>query len=199
MGVTLQDIDQDLAKSFNLKNGDGVLITEVVGDSPAEKAGLKQGDVILQLNGERIRSLGAFRNKIALMRPDSKIQLLVDRDGKKLDLELTIGIRPDSLEAMGSQSNKLGIEVEEMTDELAQRYGYKSKESGVIVTKVAPGSIAAEEGIKPGTIILSVNKQPVSSVIQFHSLMKDAAANNHVLLLLKQGPFTRFLAIKINE
>ncbi len=201
MGVTLQAIDQDLAKSFNLQHTQGVLITEVVPDSPAESAGLKQGDVILEYDGTKVKSLGSFRNAVALMHPEAKLKLVVDRDGQTVHIDLTIGVRPDSLEAMGGESlGKLGIEVEEVTPEIAQRYGYQGVEKGgVIVTKVLPGSIAQEEGISPGTIILSVNKQSVTSVMQFHSLMKEAMKNKHILFLLKQGPFTRFLAIKIGN
>lgn len=198
MGVTLQAIDQDLAKSFNLKNIEGVLITDVVKDSPASEAGLEQGDVILEHNGKKVQSLGAFRNAVALMPPESKLSLSIDRDGEKKQITVEIGVRPDTLEGMGGQTiSKLGIDVDDLTPELAKKFGYQSADKGVIVSQVSPNSPAHKEGIRPGTIILSVNKQAVESVLQFHSLMKEAEKDNHVLLLLKQGPFTRFLALKL--
>ncbi len=198
LGVTLQAIDQDLAKSFNLKNIEGVLITDVVTGSPAAAAGLQQGDVVLGYNGQKVKSLGSFRNAVALMVPSSKLNLAVDRDGERKDMIVEIGLRPDSLNAMNGQVvNKIGVDVEDITPELAKKYGYQALDKGVIVTQVQTSSLAYKEGIRPGTIILSINKQPVESMLQFNSIMKEAEKDNHVLLLLKQGPFTRFLALKL--
>ncbi len=199
LGVIIQDIDDDLAQSFGLKKSEGVLIAEVSPDSPAAKGGLKQGDVILSLNGKPVNDVGELRNKIALTSPGTKVKFVVLRDGKKKTIKVKIGEQPDS--RIVSKANhellgKLGLVVQDLTPELAQQFGYKEGD-GVLVAEVEPGSPAASVGIRPGQLIQEVNRVPVHEMKEFLEALKISEKTGRVLFRIRDGEYGRYVAIRI--
>lgn len=199
IGITMQAIDNDLAQAFGLNKTDGALVSEVVAGSPGAQAGLKQGDIILTLNNNPVKSIATLRNTVALIKPDSTVNLGVLRDGKMVNLPVKIGNFPTATAAVEVThvSGKYGFAVENLTAELAKKYGYQ-EEKGVVISKVEQGSPAAWAGIRPGALILAINKTAVNSLEEYNKLLGNADKNAPTLFLIKQGGAVRFLSLKIN-
>lgn len=198
LGVVLQPVDKDIAAAFQLDKMEGALVSEVVKDSPADKAGIKQGDIILECNGTPIKSIGSFRNEISLMKPNTELQLKINRKGSILVLPVTLESSADNMAVPGGIVQKLGVEVEPLSQELRNQLGYTKGEEGIVITKVKPGSPAAMAGLRPGFLILAVNHKKISSINEFNEAMSDPASSKRVLILIKQGSMTRFYSIKLS-
>jgi len=199
IGVSLQDVDQELAQAFDWKQNGGALIADVSKGSPAEKAGLQQGDIIQSYNGIPVTDMITFRNSIALSPPGTKISLTISRKGRVLEILLMIGDLPDDPQSAEApdQDNQLGIEVQDLTPDNARLLGLEMG-SGVLVSSVSPNSLADLGGLKKGALILEVNQKKVSTTGQFNAALKETPAGKPLLLLIKQGGSIRFLSIKIN-
>lgn len=197
LGVTLQTVDKGLAEAFGLKKAEGALVAEVAKGSPAEKAGLKQGDIILKYNKLNVNSIAGLRNAISLMKPGTKILLSVLRNGKIEDINVDVGTYPKETAAAESKHNKYGFEVQNLTPELAQSYGY-TEDKGIVISKVNPGSPAAWAGLKKGILILAVNQQKVSTVDEFQKTLEDTEKGKPLLLLVKQGNVVRYISLQVD-
>ena len=198
IGVYIQDLTKDLAESFDIDQRNGILVAQVMADSPAENAGLKQGDVILELDGKKVDKVANFRNQIALTRPGTEVELLVLREGKKKEIDVTIGAMETDQQGHPVSSNELpelGMSLQTLTPELADQLGYEN-ESGVVVTEIQAGSIAARAGIKRGDLIQEVNRQEVNDPDQVRKLIEEGKKKT-VLLLVRQGDASRYLALKL--
>lgn len=198
LGVSLQPVDKDIADAFNLSKAEGALVAEVVKDSPADKAGLKQGDIILEYNKIPVKSLQTFRNDIAVMKPGSTLKMKVNRKGEILMVSATLSASANSMATAEGVVQKLGMEVDTLTPEIARQLGYSKADEGVVVMKVKPGSPAAIAGIRPGFLILAVNHKKVTTPAEFNDAMNKPDVKNRVLLLARQGNATRFYSIKID-
>lgn len=198
IGVSLQKVDHDLASAFNLDKAEGALVADVVKDSPAEKAGLQQGDIIQKYNGTVINNIASFRNAIALMKPGSKISLGVLRKGNSVNTTVEIADFPvEKAASIASKGeSKLGIEVETLTPELAKSFGITDIQ-GVLVNKVDSNSIAALAGLKKGMQILAVNQKPINSPTEFITEVNQTPAGKPVLFLIKQGTAIRYISLRI--
>lgn len=199
IGVVLQQVDGDLAQALGQDKAEGALVADISKDSPAEKAGIKQGDIILKYNNTVFSSIGALRNAIALMNPGTKVNLtILNKDKSKKEIVVEIGNLPSTEKQTlkDLKENKLGIDVQELTPELARSLGY-GDQKGVVVSKVQSGSAAAWAGLKKGTLIISINQQAVTSIDHFQKFLDEQEANKPILLLVKQGEFTRFISIKL--
>jgi serine protease Do len=196
MGIVLQPVDKELAAGFNLPKAEGVLISSVEKGSPAEKAGLLQGDIILEYNGKPIKSLQSFRYDTSMMNPGSTVNLKVYRKGKMLTVNVTLGSAGEA-SSPAVISQKLGIEVENMNPDLARQLGYTGTEEGVVITKVKPGSPAAMAGIRPGFLIQAVNHKKVSNTGDYETALNEGSQNKRVLLLIRHGKMTKFYSIRI--
>jgi serine protease Do len=197
LGVVIQDLTQDLANSFGLENQKGVLVSQVAEDSPAEKAGFAQGDVIVEFDGKPVENAGPFRNDVALRAPGTKAEVTVLRNGKRKTLTVTIGTLPDSEIAEAGVSKRLeamGLAVESITPELYRQFDLQDRK-GVVVTAVKPGSAAAMAGINPGAVILEVNRKSVDDAAAFEKAVAATPENSAVLLLIKDGQYTRYVAL----
>lgn len=191
-----------MARSFGLSDNEGVLIADVQKDGPADKAGARSGDVIIELNGNKVKDSVGFRRDVARILPNKEANLVVFRDGKSKKLTLTVAAYPDQDEETGgsakeavSSVEKLGFEVQELTQDLAQRFDYEAG-LGVIISEVYPGSKAEEAGLRPGMLILEVNRSAVNSVKQFEQAVKKGKGES-VLLRVKteQGSFFKQLRL----
>ena len=198
LGIVIQDLTSELAESFDLKGEKGVLVSDVSKDSPAEKAGLNQGDLIVKFHGEKVKDVGSFRNSVAMTSPGTLVKLGIIRKGKNKELDVKIGkLSEEKLIASGptQSADELGLTVQTLTSELAQQFNVKEGE-GVVVTAVKPGSIAATAGLQVGTVILQVNHEPVNSAGEFKRFIKKNGKDKHVLLLIKHSNMQRFIALK---
>ena len=200
LGVYIQDLTKELAESFSIDQREGILVAQVMEDSPAERAGLRQGDVILKLDGKTVDKVADFRNKVAMTRPGETVELLVLRDSKKKTVKAIIGAMEADEDGHPISSNKLpelGMSLQKLTSDLAEQFGYAGAH-GVLVTDVSSGSIAARAGIQRGNLIEEVNREAVESPAQVKKLIKESG-RNVVLLLVRQGDASRFLALKLNK
>jgi serine protease Do len=198
LGVSLQPVDKDIADAFNLERPEGALVSEVVKDSPADKAGLKQGDIILEYNNTPVKSLGGFRNEISLMNPGTIVNLKVNRKGQILVVPVTLGTASDNVLSTGGIVAKLGLEVDNLTPDIAKQLGYSAGEEGIVITKIKPGSPSAMAGMRPGFLILAINHKKVSNVNEFNEALNDPNVKKRVLILVRQGNTTRFYSIKLD-
>jgi serine protease Do len=198
LGLLAQDVDSDTAELLGLQEATGVVVSMVEKGSPADRGGLKVQDVILAINGKKIQSYDAFRNEVALLSPGSKVRLDISREGKSFELAVSLGERPTAMaqkeQPPEEPEQTLGLQVEDLTRELADRFHYKLGE-GVIVSTVTPGSPAAEKGIRPGDLIVSVNRQEVTSVDEFTAAVKQSRQRAKVLLLVKRGEVSQFVTV----
>lgn len=196
IGVFMQQVDKDLATAFGLDAPQGALVGDLAADSPAAKAGLKQGDILLKCNNAPITNIGSLRNKIALMTPGTQVSFTVMRDKKLMDIGVMIGSHPDEDAVASSTETELGIHVANLTPELAKKLGAET-EKGVVINDVDEGSLAAWAGIGKGAIVLEVNRTPVANVESFKAAIKAIPAGNPVLFLIKQGEYTRYISLKV--
>ncbi len=199
LGVVIQEIDEDLAKSFGLKKTEGVLISEVAENSPAKKAGLKSGDIILEMNGHKVYDIGELRNKIALTPPGTKVHFLILREDKKKKVTVTIEEKPGGVTVAMSKHEilkQLGLVVQELTPDLAQQFGYHEGQ-GVLVAEVEPGSLAAGVGIQPGQLIEEVNRIKVHTVNEFLKALSKSRKTKRVLFKIRDGDMSRYVALRL--
>jgi serine protease Do len=194
-----EGLTPELAKAFGLENNNGALIAEVIPESPAEKAGIEPGDIVLKIDNKDIKDWNMFRNHISMLEPGTKVNLSIFRDGKHKEIKVTVGDREkDNLLANVSEiAQKLGLQVQDLTEALARRFGYEP-DSGVIVSEVETGSAAGRAGIEPGMLILSVNRRYVSSVKEFDEALQDSARTGWALLLVKHNRIAEFVALPLN-
>ncbi len=199
LGIMIQELTSELAESFGLKDPRGILIGDVVPDSPADKHGLKQGDILLKRDGREIKDVASFRNEVALTAPGTTIELTIFREGETLKKTIEMGTLDDTkvvtMEKEEAWQEKLGFKVQQLTDETAARFGYELG-SGVLVEEVRPHGPAARAGIRPGNLIASINRQPVRTPEEFYQALE--AGGNTVLLQVRDGRHSRFVAIRLN-
>ena len=200
LGICAQSLNPDLAKALNLDSHQGVVIVEVVADSPAQKAGLQQQDVILKFNGKPLTHQVNLTHEVSLLKPGTKVTLTVNRDGKVKQIDATIGSHPTYKNDVSTPTiptqNALGITVENLTPDHAHRFGYENL-NGVIVSQVKPNSQMAIASIRPGTLILAVNRHKVSNVQEFEKYLAESTKNKRVLLLVRYGKITRYVTINL--
>jgi len=188
LGVYIQDLNRDLAESFGINQREGILVAQVLEDSPAEDAGLKQGDIILKVAGEKVTTVAKFRNTIAMTKPGKRVELLVLREGSKKKIKATIGAMDtdkDGHPISSGELSELGISLQKLTADLAEQLGYEGIQ-GVLISKVEPGSIAARAGIQRGHLIEEVNRKEVETPEQVKKLIKESDKKT-VLLLVRKG------------
>ena len=199
LGLIIQQVTPGLAKSFGLEEPRGALISEVIPDSPADKAGLKQGDVVLSFNGEEIQDYSKLSRLTAGNAPGSKVRLQVLRDGELKTFTVTLGSLPKDESLLYKPrriSSRLGMKVENIGRRLKSYFDLED-DKGVVVTEVQPNSPADEAGITPGTVIISLNRKPVPDLQTYEKILNAARSGETLLLLVKQGMRTHYLTITV--
>ncbi len=204
LGVGIQDVSQDLAKAFQLENTKGSLITGVMQGTPAQKAGILKGDVVVRINDKSIRSSNHLRNVIANAGAFTEIEMELIRDGKTIILKLKLDERPrkpsqnkvtpqPKLEI--EQVEMLGMVVEKLDAETAKQLGIKPG-VGVLIVAVKPGSPAEKAGLLPGMIVQEVERQPVINLSKFKELIGTINLEKGILLLITTANGSRYIFLQ---
>jgi serine protease Do len=201
LGVAIQSITPDLSKKFSLKQANGALVSDVMEGSPAEHAGIKQGDVIVEFDGKKIKSSTELPHIVANTPVGKEVPMKVIRDGAELTLQVKIGeLKEEQVAAMTSSSpkTKLGIDIQELNPALAHKFGLKG-EKGIVITEVEPDSPGDAAGLQPGDLILEINRVKVTTVNQVRRVLEKTKPNEPTLLLVKREGGTRYVVIGSDE
>ncbi len=208
LGVVIQDMDEDLALSFGLDKAEGILVSEVAEASPAEKAGIEQGDIILRLNKIKLQNVDDLRNRVAMTTPGSKVKLQIIRDGRPKKIVIIIKEQPSDYtqktrltQSKGkgkkhdSRLGKMGIELQDLTPELAERFGYQMNQ-GILVADVVRDSPASRVGLKPGQLIEEVNKARVHKLADLKQAFKKAKNPKQILLRVRADEYSQYVVLR---
>ncbi len=203
LGIRMSYVGDEVAEFLDISKDKGVVVAEVMEDSPADKAGLEQGDIITELNGKPIEGLREFKRDIASIAPGKEAVLTIFRNEKERKIKVELGSLEESAFAMGPGSpskhaEKLGLQVQKLTEDIAKQLGY-STDAGVLVSEVLPGSSAAKAGIKPGMVVVSVNNKKIGDLEDFNKAIQESAGKGKVLMLVKDGPLAKYVVLKIDE
>lgn len=209
LGLGGSDIDENLAKAFKLKGTKGVLVNQIEKGSPAEEAGIREGDVIIDLNGTEVQDYNELRNRVATLSPKTRIPVTIIRDGKQMTMDVTLVERPAEEtaktgreEAPEEATTKLGFQVTDLTPELAQQLGYDGQK-GIVVTNVENNSAARDAGLMERDLIIEVDKKPIGSASELMRYLSKTK-NDVVLLRVRNNredgsAFYRFIAVPIKK
>jgi serine protease Do len=190
LGITLNDVTPDNVRFFNLQDASGAIVSQVTPDSPAGHAGLHTGDVISQINGQKVRNGSDLQVAVSEIAPGTNISLGITREGKPMTVNVTVGQFHGNTEVAsndeqdGPQSGKLGLAVSDLSPETRQQLEVPDQVHGVVVQNVRPASPADDAGIQPGDVILEVNRHPASSTNQFANEVHQNPAGKDLLLLV---------------
>jgi len=199
LGVAIQEISEPLAKQFRLPDRRGALVAQVNSGSPAEKAGLKSGDVITKFNGQPVQNTRELRKQVSMTQPGTKVDLSVRRGESDTNLSVTIGAMPGKPQVASREDgasgglDKVGLRVATLTPEVAKEHGYENME-GLVITGVAPGSPAALASLQEGDLITEVNHKAVTTVQDLREAM--TAADDGVLLLVRRNDASLYVVLK---
>jgi len=197
LGVSIQPLTPELAKSFNAKDTKGVLVSDVIPDSPAAKAGLKPGDILLDFDGKKVEAPADLQRTVGLTQPGQDAKMKVWRDQSEKTIDIKIGEAPDEKEVQQRPAratpSTLGLEVRPITPDLARQLNLKSTD-GVIVARVEEGSAAGEAGVQRGDVIREINRQKVRSMADYERLTKDVKDGDRLTVLLQRGQMSLYVA-----
>ena len=198
LGIVPQDVTPAIAKAFGVKEFTGALVGDVTADSPAQKAGLKNGDIILELNGKPVTDANELRMNISMMAPGASVNLKVLREGASRNLAATLGELPTEhasaeKQSSDSKSELSGISVQDVDARTARQLGVPANTAGVVVTKVDPSSPAADSGLQRGDVIQEVNRKAVRNTADFEAAMRNS--KDQTLLLVNRQGSTLYVAV----
>ncbi|MBI4849217.1 MAG: DegQ family serine endoprotease [Nitrospirae bacterium] len=207
LGITIQNFTPELAKEFGMNKSAGALITEILKGSPAEKAGLRRGDIIIEVDDKEIKNVESLRNMIAQSNVGSKIKLKVMRDGKTLTLVANVTEFPQELAQAAPQEQEekkspdehtlAGFSVMNMTQEIAKQLDLPKDEKGVVIVKVEPYSAAEDAGLKKGDVIQEINKRSIKNIRDFNSTVANVRKGDTLLLFINRGSNKFYITLKI--
>ncbi|HDR06397.1 MAG TPA: DegQ family serine endoprotease [Candidatus Coatesbacteria bacterium] len=203
LGVSIQNVTDEMARAMNLKENKGALVAEVLPGSPAEKSGFEVGDVVLEMNGTRVKDANELKNRVALLVPGERVEFLVNREGRQSRIDVTIGERPSDLTAYYEKERRaesravasLGLEVQNVDPQLAKEMGL-DKEEGVIITRVLRGSPAEKAGLRSRDVIVQFDRREVKSADELEKMAERVVEGEPVLVLVWRDGRTTFLVIE---
>lgn len=197
MGVSIQNLTEELAKSLNIKQTEGALVSGVEKGSPAEKAGLKRGDLIVQLDGKKVTDSTGLRNMVSATAPGANVKVKIIREGKELTLPLALGEYQEKKVVKKAEYNNVlkGVTVQELTPSLREKLDLPENTAGVVVTNVGPDS-PAHGLLLPNDLIQEVNRTTIESAQDFDQVVSKIGENDTVLLLISRGGGAIYLTIK---
>ena len=199
LSISIQDLTDDLAAGFGASGKGGVLVADVMKDSPAEAAGMKAGDIIVDLGGTPIKEVTELQKRVAAIPPGRPVTMTVLRDRRPTKLTLKVGEQPgeETMVAAAPKGTGLGVTVEALTEEAAQTFGLRSG-SGVVVTEVGPGSVAEAAGIKEGDLILEVNRRRTATVEDFKKTVAALKPGDAVPVQVERsGAGRQYVVLKV--
>jgi serine protease Do len=198
LGVVIQKITPEIAKSFNLKEAEGALVSDVMENGPAEKAGIKRGDVITSFDGKQIKDNEVLPRLVAATEIGKRTKVGVVRDAKPVEIEIIIGELPDE-ELRASKKPEVekdfGLVVQDITPEIAKHLNLKDRK-GTIVTDVTPGSPAGDADIRSGDIIKEISRKPIQNTVDFKDAMRKANIKEGIVILIKRENTTFYTVIR---
>ena len=195
LGTTVQKITPEIADSLGLKQQHGALVADVMRGSPAERAGIKTGDIITEFNSKEVKDSAELPALVARVAPGTTASIKVLRDGKEISLPITVGEMKDTEVATAGEEGDLGLTVQPLTPEVAQGMGLNRAE-GLVITEVKPGSAADDAGLREGDVITEVNRRPVKTLADYNREMARSNKGQSVLFLVRRGDSSVFLALK---
>jgi serine protease Do len=196
LGVLIQKVTPEIAESLGMDRGYGALVANVSKDGPADKAGVKVGDVIVEFDGKEVKDSGDLPIIVARTAVDKKIRMKVLRDKTEVTLDVAVGeLKDEEVVASAPEKGELGMTVQKLTPQLAENLGL-DKTDGVVVTAVEPGSAADEAGIRRGDVIVEVDRKPVRGVEEYRKFIAGSRKGRGILFLVRRGESTLFLALK---
>jgi len=206
LGVSIQPLTPELARSFGSKDTKGVLINEVMADSPAAKAGLKPGDILLEFDGKPMEGPGDLQRAVGFFSPDRSAKVKILRDQTEKTVEVKVGQAPDERQASqqpqrpGSSRVRpmLGLEVRPVTPEIARQLNLKTTD-GVIVVRVEDGTPASEAGVQRGDVVKQLNGQPVKTMADFERLTQGVKEGDPLTVLLQRGAMSLYVAFRVGR
>ncbi|MBW2092780.1 MAG: DegQ family serine endoprotease, partial [Deltaproteobacteria bacterium] len=198
LGVMIQQITPELAKSFKLKDQSGSLVADVDADGPAKKAGIKRGDVIVAFNGKAVKEWSDLPALVASTPVGTEVEVTIIRNGKTKTVQVKLGeLKEEKIASREPVKEELlGLDVQELTPELARQFGV-DQDAGVIISRIAEDSPAAEVGLRPGDIILEINRQPINNLESYNQAISKINKGEIVLFLVKRGPNTLFYTLQV--
>lgn len=194
LGVMIQDVTPDLAQQFGVRPGEGALVTQVQPEGAADRAGMRPRDIILEVNGKSVRGVRMLQHLISQMVPGTAAELVVLRDGKRIELRATLGERETEAVAPRMPERDLGMTLQDLTLDLARELGLKVTE-GVLITEVQSGSPADRAGITRDSVITEVDQVPVRTVDEYRQAMARAG-KDRVLMLVHTPGGPRYIVLK---
>jgi serine protease Do len=204
LGVAIQPVTPPVARAMGLKKPGGALVADVTAGSPAEKAGLRRGDIVVAINGEPVDETRELSLKVAMLSPGTTARLKVIRDGREIDVPVVLGEQPSERRAAGSPAAPEperaleGVAVSNLTPQIRRQLDLPAGVTGVVVVRVDPGSPAAEAGLRRGDVIQEVNRRPVTSVSEFERAVRQSGREPLLLLVYREGS-TLFIVVEPRE
>jgi serine protease Do len=190
LGISINDVTPANAEFFNLKNASGAIVAQVTPDSPASKGGLKQGDVVTEVNGQKVDNASSLQVAVSELTPGSSVKLGIVRNGQPTTINLTLGQyhgngeQADNAGEQGNHKARIGVTVANLDDQARQQFNVPDGVKGVVVQDVKPGSPADDAGLQPGDVIEEMNRKPITSGGEFASAVQAAPADKDILLLV---------------
>lgn len=199
LGVYVQKVTPEIAASFDLKEDEGALVSDLAPDGPAEKAGIKRGDVVVEYNGKKVKDISDLTNLAAETPPGTAVDVVIIEDGKTKTIKVTLEEFPDQRVQMENEVREnLGIRVKKLTPEIAKRFNL-DQDDGVIISNVQQGSTAGDAGLKPGDIILEIDKKPINTLDNYSEALENVKSGDTALFLVKRGSNTIYSALRVSE
>jgi serine protease Do len=197
LGVIIQEVTPSLAKAFGLNEPRGALVSDVTPGGPASRAGIVKGEIITEINGERVVDSRSLRVRIAQTAPGTAVRLKLLNEGREREVSLTLGELPETIArgeaGVGIKGAMEGVSLDEMNAQVARQLGLPASLRGVVVTDIRPDTPAADAGLRRGDVIVEVNRRSVSSLAEFEGA---AAGKQSLLLLVRRGENTVYVAIE---
>ena len=197
LGVMIQKITPDLAKAIGLKDAKGALVGDVIPDGPADKAGIKRGDVIVNFNKEAIDDMETLPKIVARTIPGTKVPVEVIRNGKRKVFSIAIEVLKEGETQVAAKKDPVGLQVQDITKELMQSLQLESTD-GVLVSDVPADGAAGEAGIRRGDVITEINRTLIKSVEDYNRVTSEAKKGSTVLFLVRRGGTTIYIAVKMD-